>query len=79
MTGSAALNLCMVARGASQGYWEDGIKSWDIAAGIAIIKEAGGYICDYPLDSGKCIVACTEKVANQMREIIMKGKEIVMN
>jgi len=70
MTGSAALNLCMVARGAAQGYWEDGIKAWDIAAGIIILKEAGGYVCDYPIDSGKCIAACSEEIALEIKMLI---------
>lgn len=44
--GSAALDMAYVAAGRYEGYWEDGVKSWDIAAGIVIIREAGGYVCD---------------------------------
>lgn len=41
-TGSAALNLCLVARGALDLYWEMGIHCWDVAAGALIVQEAGG-------------------------------------
>ncbi len=45
-TGSAALNLCYVAAGRIDGYWERGISPWDVAAGAAILLEAGGVITD---------------------------------
>ncbi|MFM9105507.1 MAG: inositol monophosphatase family protein [Chloroflexota bacterium] len=46
-TGSAALNLCYVAAGRMDGYWERGISPWDVAAGAAILLEAGGAITDF--------------------------------
>jgi len=45
--GSAALDLAYVAAGRCEGYWETGIKPWDIAAGIVLVREAGGYVTDY--------------------------------
>lgn len=42
--GSAALNLCQVAKGSSEVYYEWGIYCWDIAAGILILQEAGGVV-----------------------------------
>jgi len=45
--GSAALDLCYVAAGRLDGYYERGIKAWDIAAGSLIVEEAGGKITDY--------------------------------
>jgi len=45
--GSAALDLCYVAAGRVDGFWELGLKIWDIAAGALIIKEAGGRISDF--------------------------------
>jgi myo-inositol-1(or 4)-monophosphatase len=42
--GSAALDLCYVASGRLDAYWETGLKSWDLAAGALIIREAGGII-----------------------------------
>ena len=44
--GSAALDLAMVAAGRLDGYWERGLNSWDMAAGIVLVREAGGYVTD---------------------------------
>ncbi|KAF2712233.1 inositol monophosphatase, partial [Pleomassaria siparia CBS 279.74] len=44
--GSAALNLCEVARGGIDVYWEAGCWAWDVCAGWVILKEAGGVIVD---------------------------------
>lgn len=46
-TGSAALDLAYVACGRLDGYFEAGLKIWDIAAGVLLVREAGGRICDY--------------------------------
>ena len=43
-SGSAALDLAWVAAGRYDAFWERGLASWDIAAGILMIKEAGGYV-----------------------------------
>ncbi|MBE9115450.1 inositol monophosphatase [Lusitaniella coriacea LEGE 07157] len=45
--GSAALDLAAVACGRFEGYWERGIKPWDIAAGIILVEEAGGRVTAY--------------------------------
>ncbi|MEZ0495608.1 inositol monophosphatase family protein [Sphingomonas sp. IW22] len=45
--GSAALDLAWVAAGRFDGFWESGLQSWDIAAGILIVKEAGGFVTDF--------------------------------
>ncbi len=44
--GSAALNLCFVAAGRFDGYWELGLKPWDCAAGALLVREAGGIVTD---------------------------------
>lgn len=44
--GAAALDMAYVAAGRYEGFWERDLKSWDIAAGIIIVKEAGGFIGD---------------------------------
>lgn len=44
--GSAALNLCAVASGFIDAYWEGGCWEWDVCAGWVILKEAGGIIVD---------------------------------
>jgi myo-inositol-1(or 4)-monophosphatase len=45
-TGSAALDLAYVAAGRFDGFWEEGLFAWDVAAGIIMIREAGGFISD---------------------------------
>lgn len=44
--GAAALDLCFVASGSYDGFWERNLQAWDMAAGIIIIKEAGGFVTD---------------------------------
>jgi myo-inositol-1(or 4)-monophosphatase len=44
--GSAALNICAVAEGSIDVYWEGGIWAWDVCAGWVVLKEAGGVIVD---------------------------------
>jgi myo-inositol-1(or 4)-monophosphatase len=44
--GSAALDLAYVAAGRLDGFWEFGLKPWDMAAGILLVREAGGYVSD---------------------------------
>ncbi len=45
--GSASIDLCYVATGRLDGFWEQGLKPWDTAAGSLILEEAGGIISDY--------------------------------
>ena len=45
--GSAALDLCSVACGQFEGFWEFGLKPWDTAAGMLIVREAGGTVSDF--------------------------------
>ncbi|MDY7035220.1 MAG: inositol monophosphatase family protein [Thermodesulfobacteriota bacterium] len=45
--GSAAIDLCYVAAGRFDGFWEEGLKPWDTAAGSVIVKEAGGKVSDF--------------------------------
>ena len=46
-TGSAALDLAYVAAGRLDGYFEIGLKPWDMAAGCLLVREAGGNFCDF--------------------------------
>ena len=48
--GAAALDLAYVAAGRFDGFWEHGLKAWDMAAGIVLVREAGGLVSD--LDGG---------------------------
>jgi myo-inositol-1(or 4)-monophosphatase len=45
--GAAALDLAYVAAGRFDGFWEEGLKPWDVAAGVLLIEEAGGRVSTY--------------------------------
>lgn len=77
-TGSAACDLAWVAAGRFDGYWEGHLNAWDIAAGIVLVREAGGFICDLNggqnmLDSGS-VVAANETVKGNMLKILEKSR-----
>ena len=60
--GSAALDLAWVAAGRFDGYWEGGLRPWDMAAGIIIVQEAGGFVTEVSgggnmLESGSILAA----------------------
>ena len=44
--GSAAIDLAWVASGRFDGFWEHGLSAWDVAAGILLVREAGGFVTD---------------------------------
>ncbi len=74
-TGSAALDLCMVASGALDAYWERYMNPWDLAAGTLIVEEAGGRVSDadgaaYTLQSTSVLASnglLHQAVAGQLR------------
>jgi myo-inositol-1(or 4)-monophosphatase len=75
--GSAALDLCYVAAGRLDGYWEIGIKPWDIAAGTLIIEEAGGKVTT--LDGNKnymvppyALVTANPKIHSLMMDVLQE-------
>jgi myo-inositol-1(or 4)-monophosphatase len=74
--GASALDLAWVAAGRFDGYWELGIKPWDIAAGLILVREAGGYATDVaegdPLDSGN-IVAANPHLHADLRAAALEG------
>ena len=89
-TGSAALDLAYVACGRSDGYFEAGVKPWDIAAGVLLVREAGGRVCDFrgaatgPMDSrgvhGRHLVAGNQKLsADLQKAIVQSGYAAVFN
>ena len=61
--GSGALGMAFVADGRFDGYWEPHINSWDVLAGICLVREAGGWVSDFLADdglfNGNAILACT--------------------
>lgn len=75
--GSAALDLAWVAAGRFDGFWERELKPWDIAAGIVIVREAGGVVNDIDggqvLESGN-IVASNEPLHGDLVNRLRKAK-----
>ena len=73
-SGSAALDLAYVAAGRLDGYWERGIKAWDVAAGILIIKEAGGFVSSIDDESNVVysnqIVSGNQPIYNHLRKTL---------
>jgi myo-inositol-1(or 4)-monophosphatase len=72
--GSAALDLAYVAAGRLDGFWEIGLMEWDMAAGILLIKEAGGVVTDFSfndtyLQSGN-VIAGSPKMHQIMYQLI---------
>ena len=68
-TGSAALDLCYTAAGRFDGYWERNLKAWDLAAGLVILREAGGTATD--LDGGEKMLEKGDVLAGNSH--IVKG------
>jgi myo-inositol-1(or 4)-monophosphatase len=59
--GSAALDLAYVAAGRYDGFWETNLMPWDIAGGLLMVKEAGGFVSD--LSGGQTMMASGEVLA----------------
>ena len=74
--GSAALDMAYVACGRFDGYWQRELNYWDIAAGIIILKEAGGFVDffeeDLNLPLKKNILATNSNIHDQLKELINK-------
>ena len=72
--GSAALDLCSVACGRFDAFWEFGLKSWDSAAGILLVREAGGIVTDFagqPYHVGdRELIASNGLIHDEMRKIV---------
>ncbi len=79
--GSAALDLAYVAAGRTDGFWEFGLKRWDIAAGTLLVREAGGFVGDLAggddfFDSGSIVAAnpkCFKAMVQTIRPHLTSG------
>ncbi|WP_439133605.1 inositol monophosphatase family protein [Pseudomaricurvus sp.] len=74
--GAASLDLAYVAAGRFDGFWEMNLQAWDVAAGILLVKEAGGLVSDFKggntsMDSGN-IVCAPPKVFKPLLQIVGK-------
>ena len=69
-TGAAAIDLANVACGRSEGFWEFGLKPWDVAAGVLLIREAGGRVTDMKggpaLLDGRHMLATNGRIHDQV-------------
>ena len=77
--GSAALDLCYVAAGRMDGYWEKDLKPWDVMAGLLLAREAGGMVTDYQgnpdpqrLDRAE-LVASNGRIHAEMLEVLQSA------
>ena len=76
--GSAALDLAYVAAGRYEGFWEPALSPWDIAAGLVILREAGGYITafdgrDINLDNGD-VLAANDRLHGELKSLLAKAR-----
>jgi len=72
--GAASLDLAFVAAGRYDGFWERGLSSWDMAAGVLLVREAGGIVSDFAgrdrmLESGE-IVATNASLDRDFRQLL---------
>jgi len=72
--GSAALDMAYVASGRCDGFWTRNLNYWDIAAGIILIKESGGFVTDFYGENkyieNKTILVTNSKINNEMIEVL---------
>ena len=77
--GSAALDLAYVAAGRYEGYWEVGLSPWDVAAGIIVVREAGGMVSEVngqgDMLHGKSILATNQHLYDPIRRLLMHAVE----
>ena len=72
--GSGSLDMAYVAAGRCDGYWQRNLNYWDIAAGIILVKESGGFVTDFSGKNeyiqNKTILVTNAKINNEMIEIL---------
>ena len=72
--GSASLDMAYVAAGRCDGFWQRNLNYWDIAAGIILVKESGGFVTDfdgkYRHLQNKTILVTNSKINNEMIEVL---------
>lgn len=76
-TGSAALDLCYVAAGRFDGFWEVKLNPWDMAAGVVILREAGGMVTDFSGSTHSIhqpeLVASNGRIHEAMLAVLREG------
>lgn len=79
--GAASLDLAYVAAGRFDGFWESGLNPWDIAAGLILVQEAGGYATpvkpgDNILKSGG-VIAGNDRVHSQLERMVRRARRSI--
>jgi len=73
--GSAALDLASVACGRFDGFWEFGLNAWDTAAGVLLVREAGGSVSDFHGEDyilgGPVVLATNSRIHEEMRQVAL--------
>jgi myo-inositol-1(or 4)-monophosphatase len=72
--GSAALDLAWVAAGRYDGFWEEDLQFWDIAAGMLLVREAGGFVTDFRggdanLPNGQ-VLAANDQIHSRLHKLV---------
>lgn len=78
-TGAGAIDISWVAAGRYDAFYEENVKPWDMAAGIVIIREAGGFVCDINggkamMDTKSIIAANNETVLRTLQKLVEPSK-----
>ena len=72
--GSASLDMAYVAAGRCDGFWQRNLNYWDIAAGIILVKEAGGFVTDFEGENryveNETILATNSRISKEMIEVL---------
>lgn len=82
--GSAAMGICLVAKGLIDSYTTDDLKPWDVAPGAIIVAEAGGTVSlvnglPFDLLDGSIIASCCENINQEITRLIREADESALN
>ena len=80
-TGTAALDLCYVASGRFDGFWEVALNPWDMAAGVVILEEAGGKVTNFKGETHSIyrreLVASNGRVHRAMLDVLQQNRSLM--
>ncbi len=78
--GSAALNMCLVSAGKLDAYWATSVKTWDVAAGLLLIEEAGGIVTSLTgeplnIDQPKFVAGSTSELHRELSDVLQMASK----
>ncbi len=79
--GSAALNLCYIGAARLDSYWATSVSSWDVAAGVLIVREAGGIVTDIrgtplEIDRPEFVAACSPQLHAEVLDLLRRSQQM---